>query len=122
MEALFIFLQTIIPFFFLFVFGTIIYQIIRGLKQWNFNNRQPVLNVNAKLVTKRTHVSRNANVHQNHAHHHSSTSYFLTFEFDSMDRLEYKVSSREFGQFAEGDFGNLTFQGTRYMQFERWKH
>ncbi|WP_442594109.1 DUF2500 domain-containing protein [Neobacillus sp. D3-1R] len=119
--GMFSFFSAIFPIFFLFVFGFIIFQIFKGVKQWNYNNQQPVLTVNAKLVSKRTHVSRHAHNHDNHVHHHSSTSYFLTFEFDSGDRLELKVSDHDYGQYIEGDFGNLTFQGTRYLKFERWK-
>lgn len=122
MFSMFSIFSTIFPLFFLLVFGVIIFQIFKGLKQWNYNNQQPVLTVNTKVVSKRTHVSRNAHTHDNHIHHHSRTSYYTTFEFDSGDRLELHVHSHEYGQMVEGDIGNLTFQGTRYLKFERWKH
>ena len=35
------------------------------------------------------------------------------------DRLELCVSGGEYGLLAEGDVGELTFQGTRYLSFER---
>ena len=38
---------------------------------------------------------------------------------ESGDRLELRMSGREFGTLAEGDKGKLTFQGTRYRGFER---
>ncbi|WP_375200829.1 hypothetical protein [Bacillus sp. RS11] len=37
------------------------------------------------------------------------------------DRLELKMSGRDYGQLADGDFAMLTFQGTRYQTFERHK-
>lgn len=30
------------------------------------------------------------------------------------------VDASEFGMLVEGDYGNLTFQGTRYLGFERF--
>ena len=50
---------------------------------------------------------------------HTSTTYFITFEFESEDRLEFRVSDKEFGMLAEGDKGTLTFQGTRHIDFIR---
>ena len=49
----------------------------------------------------------------------SSTSYYATFEVESGDRMELSVSGREYGLLAEGDRGRLSFQGTRYLGFER---
>jgi hypothetical protein len=122
MDPMFHFVSSIFPLFFILVFALIFFQLFKGIKQWNHNNQQPVLTVNAKVVSKRSHVSRHAHSHDNHVHHHSSTSYFITFEFDSGDRLEFHVNSSEYGQLVEGDLGSLTFQGTRYLKFERWKH
>ena len=42
-----------------------------------------------------------------------------TFQVESGDRMELPVSGREYGMLAEGDIGKLTFQGTRYLSFER---
>ncbi|MFJ8460371.1 hypothetical protein ACIQ57_14720 [Lysinibacillus xylanilyticus] len=39
----------------------------------------------------------------------------------SRDRLELKMSGRDYGQLADGDISLLTFQGTRYPTFERHK-
>ena len=35
------------------------------------------------------------------------------------DRLELRLPGREYGLLTEGDTGLLTFQGTRYLSFER---
>lgn len=51
--------------------------------------------------------------------HHSSTRYYATFQVESGDRMELAVSGPEYGMLAEGDRGTLTFQGTRYLGFER---
>lgn len=52
-------------------------------------------------------------------HTSTSTSYYITFEVESGDRMELYVSSDEYGLLVIGDYGKLTFQGTRYLGFER---
>ncbi len=78
--------------------------------------RPPRLTVPAKLVSRRYSVSHHngANGHMNR-----STSHYVTFEFESGDRMEFHVTGREYGLMVEGDKGNLTFQGTRFLNFQR---
>lgn len=104
---------------FALAFGIILFVIIKGVTQWNKNNNSPRLTVNATVVTKRTSVSH---------HHHSAgmgmhmsctTDYYVTFRVESGDRMELYVSGSEYGALTEGDVGKLTFQGTRYLGFER---
>ena len=47
----------------------------------------------------------------------TSTRYYVTFQVESGDRMEFSVSGREYGLLVEGDTGRLTFQGTRYLGF-----
>lgn len=106
---------------FCIVFVTLIYKIIRGIGRWNKNNHSPVLTVEAAIVAKRSDVSYH---HHNGsdgsmAHTSSSTSYYATFEVESGDRMELGISGKEFGMLAEGDSGRLTFQGTRFLKFDR---
>lgn len=110
----------IISFFVIFalVFGIIISVLIKGLSQWNKNNHSPRLTVDATVVAKRTHVSHSSN-RTTGSDFSSSTSYYATFEVESGDRMELHLSGREYGELAEGDKGKLTFQGTRYLGFER---
>lgn len=108
---------------FFLILGVVIYYVIQNMRQWNYNNNQPVLTIDAKVVTKRTQVTRHHN-HHNHDHGsamhvHSHTIYYVTFEVESGDRMELNVGGKEFGIIAEGDTGKLTFQGTRYISFER---
>ena len=49
----------------------------------------------------------------------ASTSYYATFEVESGDRIELPLSGSEYGMLAEGDRGTLSFQGTRFLGFER---
>jgi len=107
---------------FIFVFGTIIVRSIIGVKQWKRNNESPVLTVDATVVAKRADVHYHYhNTGTDNMHHHtsSSTTYYVTFEVPSGDRLEFRVRGSEYGLLAENDAGKLTFQGTRYLGFER---
>ena len=92
--------------------------LFRGLKEWNRNNHSPRLTVPATVVAKRTNVS-----HHHHAgeHHHSSTStsYYVTFQVESGDRMELHLNGSQYGLIVEGDRGLLTFQGTRFLDFQR---
>lgn len=49
----------------------------------------------------------------------SSTWYYVTFQVESGDRREFSVTGSEYGMLAEGDTGKRSFQGTRYLAFER---
>ena len=100
---------------FILVFGIFLVTIVRGIGQWNKNNNSPRLTVPASVVSKRMNVS-----HHHHDHHtHHSTSYYVTFQVDSGDRMELHMTGQEYGMIVEGDKVNLTFQGTRYLGFER---
>ena len=43
----------------------------------------------------------------------------LIFQIDSGDQMELTVRGSEYGILAEGDVGMLSFQGTRYLGYER---
>lgn len=106
---------------FFIVVSVFVVTFVKGILQWNKNNHSPRLTVAAKVVAKRTNVS--------HHHHHgagdhvghssTSTTYYVTFEVESGDRMELHVQGYDYGMLVEGDQGNLTFQGTRYLGFER---
>ena len=105
---------------FVLVIGTFIVTAVRGISQWNKNNNSPRLTVPALVVAKRTNVTRHHHGGANgHHHHHTSTTYYVTFQVESGDRMELRLSGAEYGMLAEGDNGILTFQGTRYLGFER---
>jgi len=109
----------IFPIFFIVILGLIVAIFIKIIRQWSYNNKQPVLSVQAKVVSKRSHVSHNTHNHNNHHHHSTSTSYYVTFQVESGDRMEFHVPAQEYGFMVEGDEGKLTFQGTRFHSFAR---
>ena len=114
--------QIMLTLVFVIVIGMFIVIAVKGVSQWNKNNHSPRLTVSATIVAKRTNVSH----HHQHNHggtgmHHTthSTTYYVTFQVESGDRMELHVAGHEFGMLIEGDRGNLTFQGTRDLGFER---
>ena len=102
---------------FVLVFGIILYTLIRNIKQERKNDQSPRLTVDAKVVAKRTNHTR----HSGGRHHmaHTTTTYFVTFEVESGDRMELRLQGHEYGLIVEGDYGELTFQGTRFLGFTR---
>lgn len=98
---------------FAIVIGGFIFVIVKGIGQWSSNNGSPRLTVSAQVKTKR------ANTRGGSGDSSAHTSYYVTFQVESGDRMELKMSGKEYGMLAEGDLGILTFQGTRYLGFER---
>ena len=47
------------------------------------------------------------------------TDYFATFEFESGDRMDLRIPSNQYEYIVDGDNGKLTFQGTRFLKYER---
>lgn len=120
-RAMFTIVPVIVTVGFVVCLGMFAVMAVQGVRTWNKNNRSPRLTVPAQVVTKRTSVSHHHHHHGGaaHAHTSSSTWYYATFQTASGDRMELPVSGPEYGMLAEGDQGNLTFQGTRFLSFER---
>ena len=106
---------------FFLVIGMFIVLAVKGIREWNKNNHSPRLTVPATVVAKRTNVSHHHHNHGGTGMHPTthSTTYYVTFQVESGDRMELHVAGHEFGMLIEGDRGNLSFQGTRYLGFER---
>lgn len=106
---------------FVLVIGVFLVTIFKGIGTWHRNNNSPRLTVQATVIGKRDDVHRyHHHTGSDHMHHnHYSTTYYITFEVESGDRMEFQVSGEESGLLVEGDSGMLTFQGTRYLGFER---
>lgn len=103
---------------FVLILGVFITIFIKGISQWNKNNKSPQLTVPATLIAKRTDISHHHHSGDHH-HYHTSASYYATFQVESGDRMEFLLSGQEYGLLMEGDSGKLSFQGTRYLGFQR---
>ena len=102
-------------------FAFFIFAIISIVRQWMQNNNSPRLTVEALVVSKRTYTTQQPVAGDATGAHgfHTSTDCAVTFQVESGDQLKFSVSGSEYRMLAEGDRGRLTFQGTRYLGFER---
>ena len=107
---------SILPFMFVIVFAIIIFAIITSaitsLRTKAINDAAPRLKSQVRIISKRT------SVHGIHGGH-TTTDYFITFEFEDNSRQEFQVNDYEYGTLIEGDSGILEHQGSRYLGFER---
>ncbi len=104
---------------FVVVFAMVIGVFISSARQKRKNDGSPVLAVPAVMVTKRTDMRRSSAHADEMAHTYSR--YYATFQVESGDRMEFQVQDTDYGLLVEGDRGKLTFQGTRFLGFEREK-
>ena len=115
----------IFPILFLLFIGMFFFALISNLRTWNKNNHSPRLTVPATVVAKRTDVSHSSSANagdMSGAHGYDTstfTSYYVTFQVESGDRMEFEVDGSDYGLLVQGDIGKLSFQGTRYLGFER---
>lgn len=110
--------QVVFLLIFFCILGIFVVTIARGIGQWNKNNHSPRLTVDATVVAKRTDVPATIRSHADGTFA-SATTYYVTFEVESGDRMELSMPGEAFGMLAEGDSGKLSFQGTRFLGFER---
>ncbi|MFD1955074.1 DUF2500 domain-containing protein [Paenibacillus thailandensis] len=103
-------------FFFLIaavIAGTFLFIVVRGLRTWSSNNAAEPETRSCKVAAKRTEVWGGSGDSS------ANTSYFITFEFHDGSRKELPVRGADYGMIAEGDYGIVTFQGTRFKHFDR---
>lgn len=124
-KRMFNLIEMLFPIMFILIFIIIVFTFVKGIATWFKNNNSPRLTVSARIVAKRQNTTHNnqpnaGDISGAHGFHTiSNTSYYVTFQVDSGDRMELFVSGSEYGVLAEGDKGQLTFQGTRYLTFDR---
>ena len=124
-KRMFNLIEMLFPIMFILIFIIIVFTFVKGIATWFKNNNSPRLTVSARIVAKRQNTTHNnqpnaGDISVAHGFHTiSSTSYYVTFQVDSGDRMELSVSGSEYGVLAEGDKAQLKFQGTRYLTFDR---
>lgn len=104
-----------ILFFFVFIaiVGTFLYQILKKFLRRQKDDHSPVITVPACVTEKHTgKISRIGTAVK-------STAYFAVFQTESGEKLEFQMQSSEYSLLTEKNKGNLKYQGTRYLGFER---
>ena len=104
-------MELFVVLFFILFFAVI----AKNIAQWFKNENSPRLTVPAVIVDKQ----RKTHHHHSGGHHHHTHSYHVTFQVESGDRMEHKVIRSEYDMLLVGDRGRVSFQGTRYLGFER---
>jgi len=99
--------------FFIIITCIIVTGIVKGIRENIRNSKMEEVTIPARIITKRTHVWGGSGNSSDH------TSYYVTFEDENGERIEFSVSSSFYSMHAEGDTGMLTHQGTRFINFER---
>lgn len=93
---------------FIFGIGSLIFRTVDNLDQ-------PLLTRRARVVGRRQSVS-SSGIDE---HHHTHTSYYVTFEFEDGSREEFSVRGDQYALLIEGDVGTLRSQGTWFKGFDR---
>ena len=102
---------------FVLALGMVVVSLVRSISRWRKDEQSPRLTVEAAVVAKRTAHRRTMSNKRYSGRDY--TNYYATFQFPSGDRLELELKGQEYGLIVEGDKGKLTFQGSRYLGFER---
>ena len=87
-------IEMLFPIMFILIFIIIVFTFVKGIATWFKNNNSPRLTVSARIVAKRQNTTHNnqpnaGDISGAHGFHTiSSTSYYVTFQVDSGDRME----------------------------------
>jgi hypothetical protein len=90
----------------------LLYPIVRAAIQGIRTRRLPVASMSARVVGKRTWTG-------GYLFHMVSTDYYVTFQLDTGERREFRVTGHAYGTLVAGDDGLLSAQGMRFVGFER---
>src|SRR6478735_980617 len=81
--------------------------------QWRANEAAPVVRVDTMVVSSRKRVARPRQAGGD------PSTYMVTFEEPSGERLELQIRGQYMADLTEGVQGLLTYQGTRFLGFVR---
>lgn len=89
----------------------------RKIRQWNINNHSACSTVRATVLKLEKTGITGYPLPQNH-NPNTPALYYVTFCTDSGKRMKFKVSGAVFAKLNKDATGQLTHQGTRYVDFE----
>lgn len=96
--------------------GIVVYATVNNIVLWHKNNKSPKLTETVSVASKRTKVNHKSTSASINA---VSSFYLVTFEYENGEQAEFYVQSEIFTSIEVGDRGKLTFQGTRFISFEK---
>lgn len=116
---LLLFFQIMVLILILLFIGFIIYLNIKEITKYRRTNKQPILTVPATALTKRTQFIHHVHQYEIHLYYPASIFYYVTFELENGEQIEFEMSRIEFKQIVEGEAGRLTYQGNEFLEFTR---
>lgn len=94
--------------------------LLSSLARKKQDDASPRLTVSAQVVSRRTELLRSAGSrNMDMAIGTGRMDYYVTFQVESGDRMEFQVEGTQYGMLVEGDRGQLSFQGKRFLDFTR---
>lgn len=104
--------QVLIPLGIIAVWCFLIFMFVKTASKKLADKRAPEEQANGTVASKRVEVSGGE---------HTSTSYYVTVEFEDGSRREFSASGALYGILAEGDTGIATTKGSTIVGFARRK-
>ena len=92
------------------------YLLIKAESRRLKNNKAPEITVKAKLIKK---FVTDDNIQYTDFHMRDSKVLYGTFLPENGESLTVTMSSTQFGSIQEGDAGELTYQGTKMVEFQK---
>jgi hypothetical protein len=109
--------------FVLVVFGIFVligFMLIKSFTDRTRNNGSPVVTSRVTVTAKTMNTAYRGNyIPDNISVQTPYNTYFITFEFANGNRAEFTVPRTDYAYISEHDAGVLTYQGSRYINFER---
>ena len=99
------------------IFSSIIFIIIKELREWFRNNKLPIKSIKSTVLAKNSETTYKSS-HNDNSNSSSRTIRTITFQ-NSIDnsRHVFRVKRNVFDLTVEGDVGTLVHQGTRFHRF-----
>ena len=103
---------------------TLLINLFKKVRQWNYNNGQPVLTFDAVVVSKKIDVTRGIRktVHNKDtdtalSRYAQTVKYYVTFQVENGECITFRVKLKDYNRLIERSLGKITYQGTRYLRF-----
>lgn len=114
------FLYAGIAMFALIIISLVVIVIVQGYK----NKHAPKLTVNAVITARRItnyHSNHSSDVANQALYTVATTNFYVTFKLENGKKREFMVGPTEYNRLYKGEKGKLTYQGKRFLSFEKEK-
>jgi hypothetical protein len=102
------------------IFILIGYMLVKSFAERSRNNSSPIVTSRVTITAKTTNTAYRGNYIPDNINVQTPyNTYFITFEFVNGNRAEFNVPRSDYAYISEHDTGILTYQGSRYINFER---